>query len=119
MINSKSIISRITAAASMLIIFSGCGGSGSGGINEISKIRQCRANMNTICTDQANYCDAYGEWATDIQQLDQYARRTGSLKCPESGEEYILQESDSGYVISCTAGHGSIDTGRRSWTGGC
>ncbi len=112
------MISRIAATALILIMFSGCSGNGSESINEISKRRQCRANLNTLCTDQANYCDAYGEWASDIEQLNQYARRTRSLTCPESGEEYILQESDSGYMITCPAGHGSIETGRRSWTGG-
>ena len=74
--------------------------------------------MNTLCTDQANYCDANSEWASDIEQLDQYARRTRSLTCPKSDEEYILELTDRGYVISCPDGHGSIETGRRSWTGG-
>lgn len=74
--------------------------------------------MNTLCTDQANYCDANDEWASDIEQLNQYARRVRALTCPETGEEYILELSDCGYVISCPAEHGSIETGRRSWTGG-
>lgn len=116
--NKKSITLRTAVSIIFLIAFSACNGSDSESINEISKRRQCRANMNTICTDQANFCDATGEWASDMEQLDEYARRPRSLTCPESGEGYILEQSDSGYVISCPAGHGSINTGRRSWTGG-
>lgn len=109
---------RIAACTLSVIIFSGCGGSDSESISDISKRRQCRANMNTLCTDQASYCDANGEWAPDMEQLNQFARRTRPLICPEIGEEYILELSDCGYVISCPAEHGSIETGRRSWTGG-
>ncbi len=102
----------------VLIAFSACSGDGSESLDEISKRRQCRANLNTICTDQARYCDAQGEWASDLEQLDQYARRVRPLVCPQNGEEYILELSNSGYLIRCPAEHGSIDTGRRSWTGG-
>ena len=73
--------------------------------------------MNILCTDQANYCDTNGEWAATIEQLDEYTGRSQPLTCPESGEAYIIELSDSGYVISCPDGHGSINTGRRSWTG--
>ncbi len=112
------MVSRITACVLVIIIVSGCGENGSESLSDISKRRQCRANMNTLCTDQASYCDANGEWAPDIDQLNQFARRTRPLTCPESGEEYIIESSDCGYVVSCPAGHGSIDTGSRSWTGG-
>ena len=112
------MISRFAASALMIIIFSGCGGNGSESLQDISIRRQCRANLNTLCTDQASYCDAVGEWAPDIENLNQFARRTRPLTCPESGEGYILELSDYGYVVSCPAGHGSIETGRRSWTGG-
>lgn len=105
-------------AALVLVMLSGCNGNGYNDIREISTRRQCRANMNTLCTDQAKYRDTYGEWAVTIEQLDQDARRIGSLVCPENDEEYLLESSDSGYVLSCPAGHGSIDTGTRSWTGG-
>ena len=108
----------ITAVAIIIISFSGCNGNDYESISEISKRRQCRANMNTLCTDQANYCDANGEWAQDLQHLDEYARRARPLTCPETGEEYILELSECGYKISCPAEHGSIETGRRSWTGG-
>lgn len=74
--------------------------------------------MNILCTDQATYCDVNSKWAETIEQLDECAGRPQTLTCPESGEEYLLESSDSGYVISCPAGHGSIHTGRRSWTGG-
>ena len=115
--NRIILISRKAAAALIIIILCGCGGNGSESLSEISKRRQCRAHMNTLCTDQASYCDAVGEWAQDLDQLNQFARRTRPLICPESGEEYILEVSNCGYVVSCPAGHGSIDTGRISWTG--
>ena len=115
--NRKSLILRIVSASFVIILFTACSGSDSESLREISKRRTCRANMNILCTDQANYCDANGEWAETIEQLDESAGRLQTLKCPESGEEYLLEQSESGYVITCPAGHGSIDTGRRSWTG--
>jgi hypothetical protein len=116
--NRKSLILRIVSASFIIIMFTACNSSNSDTLREISKRRTCRANMNIICTDQANYCDANGEWAETIEQLDEYAGRPQPLTCPESGEDYLLELLDSGYVISCPDGHGSINTGRRSWTGG-
>lgn len=112
------MIFRIVAASFIIIMFTACNGSNSETLRDISKRRTCRANMNNLCTDQATYCDVNGEWAATIEQLDECAGRLQALTCPESGEEYLLESSDSGYVISCPAGHGFIDTGRRSWTGG-
>ncbi|MCK5117804.1 MAG: hypothetical protein KAR44_14500 [Candidatus Aegiribacteria sp.] len=116
--NKKSLISRIAPIAFLTIIFCGCGGNGTESLSEISRRRQCRASLNTLCTDQATYCDANGDWAPNLDLLNHFARRTRPLTCPESGEEFILESSDYGYVLSCPAGHGSIDTGSRSWTGG-
>jgi hypothetical protein len=101
----------------VLISISGCD-ENSQSLLEISRERQCRANMNTLCTDQANYCDAVGHWAGTNEELDQYARRTRSLTCPVTEELYIIELKDDGYEIRCPGGHGSIDTGCRSWTGG-
>ncbi len=74
--------------------------------------------MNTLCTDQARYFDAEGGWAARVEELDEFVGRVQPLTCPETREDYILELSDSGYVIKCPAGHGSIVTGTRSWTGG-
>lgn len=101
----------------MAMLLSGCDGD-SQSLLEISRERQCRANMNTLCTDQANYRDAVGHWAATNEELDQYARRPRSLTCPVTEEPYIIELVDDGYVIRCPGGHGSIVTGRRSWTGG-
>lgn len=111
--NRNKLISA--ALAIVLTLSLSCSGEAAGKLMEISKKRQCRANLNTLCTDQANYRDATGEWATDISQLDEFARRTVSLTCPSCGEKYVLEEKNDGYILSCPAGHGSIDTGRRSW----
>ncbi|MBD3278455.1 MAG: hypothetical protein GF388_09160 [Candidatus Aegiribacteria sp.] len=100
----------------ILMLFQSCNGEAAGKLMELSKERQCRANLNTLCTDQANYRDATGEWATDISQLDEFARRTVPLCCPSCGEEYVLEEKDDGYILYCPAEHGTIDTGRRCWT---
>ncbi|OPL19502.1 MAG: hypothetical protein AVO35_10085 [Candidatus Aegiribacteria sp. MLS_C] len=102
---------------SIVPAFLGCSG-GEGGIVEVSRERQCRANMNTLCTDQANYRDATGRWAGTNEELDRYARRTRPLTCPVSDEQYIIELRDDGYIVRCPCGHGSVDTGRRSWTAG-
>jgi len=104
----------------VLVIFMfipACDGEESESLSVISKRRSCRANLNTICTDQAQYRDAMGQWATSIDQLDQLSQRARPLTCPESGEEYLHEMNDSGYILTCPAGHGSIETGVRSWTG--
>lgn len=113
---NRKILLIAAAIALVLTLFLSCGGEAAGKLMEISKKRQCRANLNTLCTDQANYRDATGEWATDISQLDEFARRAVPLTCPSCGEEYVLEEKDDGYILSCPAGHGTIDTGRRCWT---
>lgn len=85
-------------------------------LSEISLRRQCHANMNTICTDQASFRDATGEWAESVTVLDEFAGRIWPLVCPESQEEYLMERTEKGYRLSCPSGHGSIETGRRSWT---
>ncbi len=106
----------IVAAILCLISLSGCSDD-SRSLMEISRERQCRANMNILCTDQANYRDAIGHWAGTNEELDQYTRRSHPLTCPVTEEQYLIELVDDGYVIRCPGGHGSIVTGRRSWTG--
>jgi hypothetical protein len=115
---TSRLILRIILAVLLLTLLGSCNGNASETLGEISIRRQCRANMNTLCTDQANYCDANGEWASDIDKLDEHARRANPLRCPETDEEYLMELTECGYIISCPAGHGSINTGRVSWTGG-
>lgn len=101
----------------LMFMLGGCSRESSAELLNISKERQCRANMNTLCTDQANYRDAMGHWAGTNEELDRYARRPRSLTCPGTGEDYVIDlKEDGGYIITCPAGHGSIDTGSRSWT---
>lgn len=103
---------------SCFLMLSGCSRESSAELLNISRERQCRANMNTLCTDQANYRDALGYWAECNEELDRYARRPRSLTCPGNGEEYVIElKEEGGYVIRCPGNHGSIDTGSRSWTG--
>lgn len=114
------MITKLGAAVLLLVIlpaFLACEGE-EGSILDISRERQCRANMNTLCTDQANYRDATGRWAGTNGELDRYARRTGPLTCPVTDEHYIIELKDDGYIVICPCGHGSVDTGRRSWTAG-
>lgn len=85
-------------------------------ISEISLKRQCHANMNTLCTDQASFRDANSEWAGSIDELDEFAGRIWPLVCPVTREEYLMEKTDEGYRLECPSGHGSIETGQRSWT---
>ncbi len=72
--------------------------------------------MNTLCTNQASYRDANGEWAESVAVLDEFNGRIWPVVCPETREEYLMEKTDEGYRLSCPSGHGSIETGRRSWT---
>lgn len=86
-------------------------------IAEISIERECQANMNVLATDQAMHHTNYGRWAVSMEELNVMVGRLWMLTCPETGEEYILEPLDDGYSIMCPYGHGSVNTGRRSWTG--
>jgi hypothetical protein len=78
--------------------------------------RECRANMNTLATDQALYRLTNGEWADRVEDLDEIADRSEALTCPECGRPYELTATPEGYVISCPMGkHGRIETGIPSW----
>lgn len=102
----------------LMLMFAGCSRESSAELLNISRERQCWANMSTLATDQANYRDALGHWAGSNEELDSYARRPRSLTCPAAGEEYTIElKEEGGYIIRCPGNHGSIDTGRRSWTG--
>ncbi len=101
-----------------LSLFPGCDGNGLHSLEQVSKTRQCRANLNVLCTDQANYRDELGRWAESIEELDKYAGRTRPLTCPETGEPYEVKILEDGYLVSCPCGHGFVETGRRNWTGG-
>ena len=112
------ILTGTFCTLTVVLLLMACSGGDSGNsLIDISKERQCRANMNTLCTDQVNYRDATGHWTDSMEDLDEYARRTRSLTCPGSGEEYKLELTEEGYCIQCPSGHGSIQTGVRSWAG--
>jgi len=85
-------------------------------ILEISTERECRANMNALATDQAMHRTNYGRWAVSIDELDIMIGRQWSLSCPKSCDGYINEELEDGYILTCPNGHGSVNTGTRSWT---
>jgi len=105
---------------SVILVAVSCGDGGEGGsIREISETRQCRAHMNTLCTEMAVYRDQNGEWAARTEQLDSFSGRTRPITCPGSGLDYIITiDDEGGYLVECPSGHGSISTGRRSWCEG-
>lgn len=108
------IISISTLAILLVYLTIDCGSHQI--LSEISLRRQCHANLNTLCTDQASIRDATGEWAESIAEIDEFTGRIWPLVCPESREEYLMERIDGGYRLECPSGHGSIVTGRRSWT---
>ena len=103
----------LTACAVAALLASGCDGFR----NEVEQ-SQCRANLNTLSTDQALFRTTYGRWAPGMEELDAVAGRSRTLVCPTCEEEYVLVVDDGGYTLSCPDGtHGSIATGRASWAG--
>lgn len=116
MMKNKVIRIIVISTIAILLSYMACDCSSHQKLSEISLRRQCHANMNTLCTDQASYRDANGEWAESVADLDEFAGRIWPLECPETREEYLIEKTDEGYRLSCPSGHGSIETGRRSWT---
>jgi len=83
-----------------------------GSLGDEARARQCRANMNTLSTDQAIFSSLNDRWASSIAELDSAAGRRQTLLCPETLRPYSMTLTDSGYVIECTTGgHGSISNG--------
>jgi hypothetical protein len=102
-----------------VILLTTCGNGEDSTLVEISETRQCRANMNTLATDQAMYHLMRDDWADSISQLDTESGRPVPLVCPECGEEYLLTREDDCYTISCPGGvHGSVVNGMPSWSEG-
>lgn len=109
----SSLLLAATLAAGM--------GCRSGRTEELSnrwKLNECRANMNTLATDQALYMLTIGEWTGSVTQLDSIGKRREPLVCPACDREYRIDLYEGGYVIHCPMEeHGSIDTGIPSWDG--
>ncbi len=106
-----SILARSAVVLLVLSLASSCGG-----ITDAAEERQCRANMNTLATDQAMFFTANGRWASSLEEMDRAAGRAVPLVCPSCGEPFEMELLDGGYVITCPGGiHGSIDTGSPSW----
>lgn len=94
----------------------GCSSGQAEELTERWKLSECRANMNTLATDQALYMLATGEWTESVAKLDSIGKRRQPLVCPACGEPYAIHLYDDGYVISCPLEeHGTIDTGVPSW----
>lgn len=94
------------------MLISGCGDR----LREISRERQCRANLNILATDQAVFRSTHSRWASTVEELDQAAGRTLTLLCPSCMQPYRLALSGDDYLLECPAGkHGSIQTGTPSW----
>jgi hypothetical protein len=100
------------AALAVLLLGAGCGDQ----LREAARERQCRANLNTLSTDQAMFRNNHGRWATTVEDLDQLAGRTLPLMCPSCLEPYRLALAGDDYLLQCPSGeHGSIQTGTPSW----
>jgi len=102
-----------------VLLLTTCGDGEDSALTEISQVRQCRANMNTLATDQAMYHLMNGDWATSINQLNEEIGRPAALVCPECGEEYVMSLEEGCYTITCPGGlHGSVSNGMPTWSEG-
>ncbi len=107
---------HIAKALVISLLICACSGGENSRLREIARTRQCRANMNILCTDQAVYHMLHGSWSLSITELDAEADRPVPLVCPADDQEYIMVADSAGYTISCPSGvHGSVATGQPSW----
>ncbi len=113
---------RAAAAVTALILVatvslgSGCESGQADGLSNRWKLNECRANMNTLATDQALYMLITGEWTGSMAKLDSIGKRRQALVCPSCRSGYAIDLYDGGYIIHCPVEeHGSVDTGVPSW----
>jgi hypothetical protein len=112
---SSSAFAALLVAAALLAA-QGCGSGQAEEITEAWKLNECRANMNTLATDQALHMLTTGKWTGSVAKLDSIGQRRRPLVCPACGEPYAIHLYEGGYVISCPIEeHGSVDTGVPSW----
>lgn len=110
---------RITLIAALLLAALLAVAPGCDGFRNEAETRQCRANMNSLSTEQALYRTTYGRWASSIAELDRLSGRTVPLVCPSDGNGYVMEAGGDGYTVTCPCcEHGSIETGSPSWTAG-
>ncbi len=97
----------VLAAASA----TGCGSR----LREASEERQCRANMNQLATEEAQFFQANNRWG-ELFELERMVRRDDPLLCPSGGGLYRVTLTESSYRIECPCGqHGSVQDGNQSW----
>jgi hypothetical protein len=90
------------------------GGCGSR-LREASEQRQCRANMNQLATEEAQFFQANGRWA-ELHELELRAHRTDPLLCPSCSGLYRVTLAGSSYRIDCPCDrHGFVQDGNQSW----
>ena len=100
----------------MSLLICACGSGENSRLRDVARTRQCRANMNILCTDQAVYHMLHGNWCQSIAELDAEADRPVPLVCPLDDQEYVMAVDSTGYTIACPSGvHGSVNMGQPSW----
>lgn len=111
---AATVAALILAAA--VSLGSGCESGQADELSDRWKLNECRANMNTLATDQALYMLTTGEWTGSVAKLDSIGKRRQPLVCPSCRREYTIDLYDGGYIIRCPVEeHGSVDTGVPSW----
>lgn len=61
--------------------------------------RTCEANRRMISTAAGVYYIENGNYATDINELEDYLDNFDSLKCPAGGEYELVQDS---FDVTCS-----------------
>jgi hypothetical protein len=98
-----SVLASVTAT--------GCGSR----LREASEERQCRANMNQLATEEAQFFQANNRWG-ELFELERMVRRDEPLLCPSGGGLYTITLTGSSYRIDCPCGrHGFVQDGNQSW----
>jgi len=111
---AATVVALILVAA--VVLGSGCESGQAEELSDRWKLNECRANMNTLATDQALYMLTTGEWTGSVAKLDSIGKRRQPLACPSCQREYTIDLHEGGYIIHCPVEeHGSVDTGVPSW----
>jgi prepilin-type N-terminal cleavage/methylation domain-containing protein len=79
-------------------------------VSETARRNACRANMRTICSQEAIYVASHDGYTLDLGDLEM-----AGVFCPASAAYTLAISGSTTFNITCPTGHGAILGGVASW----